>query len=365
MADINDKLGRPSASDSYALATTVKTARTAGEVVLACHDLSRFDDTLPVYFVTYKKGIDPETNEVVITNQTSWKALVNPDNNTLTNLKLAPGYTDEGNAAGDYVECIPTSFWGNSLVDALLVNINPDGTTKDNRIVTYADEMFADNIVSGTGVVVIVSGLTISISNMTYYINGVRYTKSSIPNKVLTATKDTYGFIDTAGNITWTEVTVGATEPTTPANSVAFVVITTNASTSTKILLLNRAAVASENLNIRSYTDANGWTVRDFGTFKRWSKHTTQSINTLGAGGGIYQAITLPVGLTYTQIRGAAAKYELSFNAVAAADDSEIIHAAANVRANSNNSMMTMTFKNTHTSTQAFGTIDWQTVIEG
>lgn len=134
MTAITDKFGKASIDTSYALATTVKTARTEGETVLACYDLSRFAPDTPVFFVTYKKTTDPTTNEVTVTNQTSWKALANPDNNTLTNLTLAPGYEDIGNDIGDYVECIPTSFWGNELVEGLFVSINPDGTLKTSAV---------------------------------------------------------------------------------------------------------------------------------------------------------------------------------------------------------------------------------------
>jgi len=128
--EITDKLGRPSATDHFALATTVSTVRTVGETVLACFDLSNFPEDTPAYFVTYRKTVDPITNLVTITNQTGWKALVNIDGSSLTNLTIAPGYTDIGNEIGDYVECIPTSQWGNDLVDFLQVAHNPDGSLK-------------------------------------------------------------------------------------------------------------------------------------------------------------------------------------------------------------------------------------------
>ena len=128
--EITDKLGRPSALDHFAEATTVSAGRTVGETVLACFDLSNFAEDTPVYFATYKKTVDPISGAVTITNQTGWKALVNIDGNSLTNLTIAPGYTDIGNSIGDYVECIPLSHWGNSLVDFLLESHNQDGSTK-------------------------------------------------------------------------------------------------------------------------------------------------------------------------------------------------------------------------------------------
>ena len=135
MVSINDKFGRPSLPTEYAQATTVKTARTPSESVLACFDLSKFSTDTPVYVITYKKVVDPnDPDKVTIIDQTSWKAIVNADNNTLTDLTLGAGFTDIGNAVGDYVECIPTSFWGNDLVDGLLRSHNPDGTLKDGII---------------------------------------------------------------------------------------------------------------------------------------------------------------------------------------------------------------------------------------
>lgn len=136
MANINDKFGKASLSTDYAQATTVKTTRTPGESVLAAFDLSKFATDTPVYFLTYRKVIDPTTGEVSITNQTSWKALVNPDNNTLTNLTLAPGYIDTGNQVGDYIEPSPTSYWGNSLIEGLQTSHNDDGTLKDGIVTT-------------------------------------------------------------------------------------------------------------------------------------------------------------------------------------------------------------------------------------
>lgn len=130
MPDITDKFGRPSAGNSYALATTVKTARLPSESVLECFDLSRFAQDTPVFGLTYKKVVDPVTNAVSTTSQISWKAVVNIENNSLVNFTVAPGYTDVGNEVGDYVECIPTSFWGNELIDALLGTHNPDGSLK-------------------------------------------------------------------------------------------------------------------------------------------------------------------------------------------------------------------------------------------
>ncbi len=133
---ITDYFGKASIDSDTSVATTVKTTRLIGGTVLEAFDLSKFSDDTPVFVVTYKKTIDPVTSEVSVTNLVSWKGLVNAIANTITNLTLAPGYSDTGNAIGDFIECIPTSYWGNSLIDGLMQSINPDGTLKDSIVTT-------------------------------------------------------------------------------------------------------------------------------------------------------------------------------------------------------------------------------------
>lgn len=130
MAEITDLLGKASVDDDYAIATTVKVTRAPGATVLEAYDVSKFADDTPVFFITYKKTTNPTTGAVSVTGLVSWKGLVNVGANTITNLTLAPGYTDEGNDEGDFIECIPTSFWENSLINGLLNSLNLDGTPK-------------------------------------------------------------------------------------------------------------------------------------------------------------------------------------------------------------------------------------------
>lgn len=134
MASITDKFGKASIDSDYAIATTVKTARTAGATVLEAYDVSKFSDDTPVFFVTYKKVTDPVTSEVTVVDLVSYKALVNAGANTLTNIETAPGYTDLGNDEDDFIECIPTSHWENSLVEGILTSLNPSGTLKSTAI---------------------------------------------------------------------------------------------------------------------------------------------------------------------------------------------------------------------------------------
>lgn len=131
---ITDKFGKASISTDTAVATTVKTTRLPGVFVLEAFDLSKYANDTPVFVVTYKKTTDPVTGIVSISNLVSWKALVNTGANTLTNLTVQPGYVDAGNAVGDFIECIPTSAWENSLIDGILTSLNPDGTLKTSAV---------------------------------------------------------------------------------------------------------------------------------------------------------------------------------------------------------------------------------------
>lgn len=134
MPDITDLFGKASIDTDYAIATTVKTARLAGETVLEAFDVGKFADDTPVYFVTYKKTVDPLTSEVTVSELVSWKGLINSGANTITNLVVAPGYVDDGNDVGDFIECIPTSHWVNSMINGIFVGHNPDGTFKASAI---------------------------------------------------------------------------------------------------------------------------------------------------------------------------------------------------------------------------------------
>lgn len=250
MVAIADKFGKASKSNLYASATTVKTARIAGVGVLEAFDLSKFAIDTPVFFITYKKTIDPVTNVVSIVSQVSWKALVNDVNNTLTNLTVAPGYTDLGNDVGDFIECIPTSYWETSLIDALLTSLNPDGTLKtaavktalgnDGNLVQTLDEVTADMVLSG-GIWTSLTGLNAGMSAVSAYIDGYKNTVAAVATRLFTASRDTY--IDLLRNtgtnafsLVYTEVVNNAAAPALAANSVRLGIVVTSGSAITRIV---------------------------------------------------------------------------------------------------------------------------------
>lgn len=218
MPVITDRLGKASIDNNYAVATTVKTTRTVGVAVLEAFDLSKFNPDTPVYFVTYKKTTDPLTGEVSVTNLASWKAIVNVGANTLTSLTLAPGYTDIGNDVGDFIECVPTSYWENSLVDHIRESTNANGTLKagavDNAAVVASGILTADRSTAGANIETwrsedvfdhiaganscVWSGnaygstRVASCTSGVVYLSGKRLTVAAVTSRTFTASKDVY-----------------------------------------------------------------------------------------------------------------------------------------------------------------------------
>lgn len=145
--------------------------------------------------------------------------------------QIAAGYTDLGSKVGDIIVIKPTSEGQNNLANILGQAHADNGAIKSGAI--NLDAMFlsdlspstrlkeaagaADFVVSG-GVLALVSALTGSLSNIVYYINGNRYSISSIANKVYTASRDTYVDVNTSQAVVYTEVANGAAAPALLAN---------------------------------------------------------------------------------------------------------------------------------------------------
>lgn len=274
---INDKFGKASIDTNYAIATTVKTTRTVGVTVLEAYDLSKYADDTPVFFVTYKKTTDPVTGITSVIDLVSWKGLVNTAANTLTNLEVAPGYTDIGNDMGDFIECIPTAYWENSLIDGLFVGHNPDGTFKksalqsalgnDGQLVQALDEVTSDFVQSG-GVWTQAAGLNGTMTALVAYIDGYRNTVATVASRAFTINKDTYVDVkrDTTTNafsLVYTEVANGAASPALAANSVRLAKIVTNGTAITFIYQTGRdslnnsikptGAISANNIDFSSF----------------------------------------------------------------------------------------------------------------
>lgn len=138
----------------------------------------------------------------------------------------------------------------NSLVEMNLTAEDlTDALSVPNDIKVRFDESLADFIVAGTGIVAQTIGLVGSFSDITYYINGGRYTKAAIPNKTYTISKDTYVFIDINGTVTYTEVANNATAPAKPAFSILVAKVVTNGTAITSVTPMNRGSVTANEID--------------------------------------------------------------------------------------------------------------------
>lgn len=296
MPVIGDKFGRASIPTDTAVATTVKTTRAAGVLVLEAFDLSKFATDTPVFFVTYKKTTDPVTGIVSITNLVSWKALVNSGANTLTNLTVQPGYVDGGNAIGDFIECIPTSAWENSLIDGIFVGHNPDGSFKkaqlqadlgnDGRLVDTLNELTNDIVVSG-GIWTALVGLNAGMTVLVAYINGYKNTVAAVATRAFTPSKDTY--VDVLHNTTtndfslvYTEVAVAAAAPALAANSIRIAIVTTSGAAVTAVKQYNRM--------FGNYIDSLGNVIYPFSNSISTTRFQVSDVNQTGGHGNFNMA---------------------------------------------------------------------------
>lgn len=186
---------------------------------------------------------------------TEWKGVV-ASGTIVNNLTLQFG-TDQVYPAGSNTQVfiVISAARENAIVTWGTAQHNQDGSHSNvtaNTLVTPSGgitdgnatllQMRSDtigNFVYSGGVVAQTSGLTGSISNIVYYIAGVRYTKSSIPNNTFTASQDTYVDIDTSGVLHFVAVTNGATSGMTlTANSVRIAKVVTNGSAITSVIQL-------------------------------------------------------------------------------------------------------------------------------
>lgn len=138
-ANINDKITSAS-SGVRPVNTTVSNIRNSGNTTLSCADLTGWPTASAVHFVTYKLD---GTGNIVVGTQSDWKGIVSGV--TITDLVLTGG-SDNGNAIGDIVVCLPTARYGKELYDALSTEHKLTGAHKD----ITADSLATDTILEGT-----------------------------------------------------------------------------------------------------------------------------------------------------------------------------------------------------------------------
>lgn len=110
-----------------------------------------------------------------------------------------------------------------------------DGTLSTDPLRT----IIAPNHVVSGGTVAQSAGLIGTFSNIVFYLNGQRYSGSSIANKTYTASKDTYVDVTAASGgvvtVAYNEVANGAAAPALAANNVRVAKVVTNGSAITSV----------------------------------------------------------------------------------------------------------------------------------
>ena len=145
------------------------------------------------------------------------------------------------------------------------VNIASDTISDDNltpalKMSNWYDESFGDWTESGH-LPATATGLTSDISAGTSYVDGARVVTSATSH-TYTASKDTYVYIDSSGTFQFEEVNNGASQPTTPANSLLLAKAVTDGSDITSVTDSRQITPP----NLRVYSDYRQGCVVSFDT---------------------------------------------------------------------------------------------------
>lgn len=229
------------ASDGAANASlmTVTTLRSPGATTILTNTVSN----APVYFYgsmgTPHTFTDPVTGETitVISEATAKDFAGQIVSGHVEIIAMAPGYTDAGSAVGDIIIIRPVTEWANNIFNVLNQAHQDNGALKTTSLDAFfkPSEVSPRNFIVSGATLALSSGLIGTLSDIVYYINGLRYTKTSIPNKTYTASKDTYVDIDITGTVTYTEAANGGANPALAANSIRLGRVITNGSAITQI----------------------------------------------------------------------------------------------------------------------------------
>lgn len=100
------------------------------------------------------------------------------------------------------------------------------------------DDTFRDTILGGFQVTK-VSALNASISAGTCLITNKRITTTAVASKTFTASKDTYCYVNVAGELSYIEVAIDGALPVLPSNSMLFSIVRTDGTEITRVDSLN------------------------------------------------------------------------------------------------------------------------------
>jgi len=150
--------------------------------------------------------------------------------------RFTDGVLVEHNQDGTHGAVTATSVTASGTVQGATVVATGDIQHRSVSLETIRSEIISNFVASG-GFVAQSAGLVGTFSNMAHYINGVRCTKTSVPNKTYTASKDTYVDADATNNstVTYTEVANGAASPSLTAGNIRVAKVVTNGSAITSV----------------------------------------------------------------------------------------------------------------------------------
>ena len=210
---------------------------------------------------------DPTTKAEVEGSYTVWKGVVNGDQVEQLELKFG---TNQAYPAGAIAIMHISAPWANSLVDAMLVSHNQDGTVKNDAVSTTAivnkavtpakmsddanvetrmAETMANSVASGL-VWSAAAGLNGSMTAGVAYVLGKRLVVPAVTSYTFTASKDTYIYVDDTGTMQYTPVNNGATAPATPSNYVTVAKVITNGTSITSTTAMPGKPYTSDKLDL-------------------------------------------------------------------------------------------------------------------
>lgn len=287
MASI-DKL-RASDGTGNASVATVQTTRSGGASTIIVDTVLGINGNFMGTMGTPHTFTDPITSETitVISEATAVDFSGHVDGSNLEIDAIAPGYTDNGSAVGDIIIIRPTTQGQNELADVLDVAHQDSGKLKT----TSLDEFYkpSDNsgswVVSG-GAVAQTSGLTGSFSDIVYYVLGLRYTRTSVANKLYLASKDTYVDIGIDGTVDYNDVANGATAPVLAANHIRIAKVVTNGSAITSVVQTGIDNLGNSIYNVGSQFVEKIFTTAGANTYTKPEGLKYVIVEVVGGGGG-------------------------------------------------------------------------------
>lgn len=132
MATINDKFNKVSdGTGVYPSVASVSVAREKGGDTLTCDDLAGWPKESVAFFSTFRQNPD---GTIDTSTQSDWKGIV--QDNVITSVTRLAGAEDSGQLVGDKVMQNPTIGYMDSVIEGLLKTHNPDGTLKNDIILS-------------------------------------------------------------------------------------------------------------------------------------------------------------------------------------------------------------------------------------